>query len=68
MSGQRDRWRCQPDDGTVHLEAAVLPDRLVLCFWRCEEIASAIGATLSELGLSVAFEGQGPCQHEGNHG
>lgn len=68
MSGLGDRWRCWPDDGTVHLEAAVLPGGLFLCLSQCEEVASGIEATLRELGLTTACGERGPCQHEEDNG
>jgi hypothetical protein len=66
VSGERAPWRCQPDDGTVRVEASVTSGQLVLCFWRCEATAPAVEATLRELGVAIACETRGPCRHAGD--
>jgi len=57
-------WVCSPPGGGPKVEACVLTDRLVLCFWDCEELSQRLEEELQQLGLSLSVIMRGPCIHE----
>jgi len=62
------KFQCSPPDGRPKVEACIMADGLVLCYWYCESLAEQLEGELRALGLKLHILSDGPCIHEHKEG